>query len=292
MKSPLVSVLIPAYNAEKYIKDTLLSVVNQSLGDIEIIVLDDGSSDSTGDIVTSFRDERIRYIRQDNKGVGRARNRLLSLASSSLILFVDADDILSPSLIETLYLEKERTKASAAASAVIPFRRKAAGRKRGKKESRIYTGEEYARLMTKPFGEFCYSHSRLFDKALFEGLSFPEDRIFEDVVLMPRVVLRAERVVKVPSAVYNYRINRQGLSHGPFSLSALDEMDGYLSNIELGLKMGDEKIVYYSSLFFLTKYYFYFWRVLFRGMGIRKYLERFKGEKTRVLRLLKKRKRK
>ncbi len=286
MKTPLVSVLIPAYNAEKYIKDTLLSVVNQSWRNVEIIVLDDGSVDATGDIVQSFGDERIRYIRQDNRGVGAARNRLLSLASGPLILFVDADDILSPSFIETLCLEKERASASAASSSVIPFRGRRPGKAKGKAEVRVCSGMEYVRLMTKPFGEFCYSHSRLFDRDLFEGLSFPEDRIFEDVVLMPQVVLRAERVVKVTSAVYNYRINRHGLSHGPFSSRALDEMDGYLSNIELGLKMGDEKIVYYSSLFFLTKYYFYFWRVLFRGMGIRKYLERFKGEKTRVLRLL------
>lgn len=287
MKRPLISVLIPAYNAEKYIKDTLLSVVDQSWRNIEIIVLDDGSIDGTGDIVRSFGDERIRYIRQDNGGVGKARNRLLSLASGALVLFVDADDILSPSFIETLYREKERAGASIAASAVIPFRGRKIGRKRRKDDVRIYSGMEYVRLMTKPAGEFCYSHSRLFDRDLFEGLSFPEDRIFEDVVLIPQVVLRAQRVVKVYSAVYNYRINRHGLSHGPFTLSALDEMDGYLSNIGLGLIIGDEKIVYYSSLFFLTKYYFYFWRILFRGMGIRKYLERFKGEKTRVLRLLK-----
>lgn len=287
MKTPLISVLIPAYNAEKYIKDTLLSVTDQSWRNIEIIVLDDGSTDGTGDIVRSSGDERIRYIRQDNGGVGKARNRLLSLASGPLVLFVDADDILSPSFIETLYREKERAGASIAASAVIPFRGRTSGRKRRKDDVRIYSGMEYVRLMTKPAGEFCYSHSRLFDRELFEGLSFPEDRIFEDVVLMPQVVLRAQRVVKVNGAVYNYRINRHGLSHGPFSLRALDEMDGYLSNIGLGLKIGDEKIVYYSSLFFLTKYYFYFWRVLFRRMGVKKYLERYKGEKTRVLNLLK-----
>ncbi len=288
MNTPLVSVLIPAYNAEKYIKDTLISVVSQSWRNVEIIVLDDGSTDSTGDIVRSFDDERIRYIRQDNTGVGKARNRLLSLSSGPLVLFVDADDILSPSFIEMLYLEKERASASAASSSVIPFRGKRPGKAKGKAGVRVYSGREYVRLMTKPFGEFCYSHSRLFDRDLFDGLFFPEDRIFEDVVLMPQVVLRAERVVKVTSAVYNYRINRHGLSHGPFSSRALDEMDGYLSNIDLGLKMGDEKIVYYSALFFLTKYYYYFWRVLFRGMGIKEYKERYKGEKKRVLRLLKK----
>ncbi len=287
MNNPLISVLLPVYNAEKYIRDTLLSVVNQSYRNLEIIVLNDGSTDRCEDIILSFRDDRIRYLSRENRGVGSARNTLLSLASGEMILFVDADDILSPSFIEKLFQAKERTHAAAAAAAVVPFRRKRPEEKERKEECTVYSGREFVRLMVKPAGVFCYSHSRLFDSSLFSGLSFPEDRIFEDVVLMPRVVLKAEKVVLVKDAVYHYRINRQGLSHGPFTLRALDEMDGYLSNIDLGLKIGDRKIVYYSGLFFLTKYYFYYWRVLFRGMGLKEYLKRFREEKTRVIRLLK-----
>ncbi len=287
MNNPLISVLLPVYNAEKYIRDTLLSVVNQSYRNLEIIVLNDGSTDRCEDIILSFRDDRIRYLSRENRGVGSARNTLLSLASGEMILFVDADDILSPSFIEKLFQAKERTHAAAAAAAVVPFRRKRPEEKERKEECTVYSGREFVRLMVKPAGVFCYSHSRLFDSSLFSGLSFPEDRIFEDVVLMPRVVLKAEKVVLVKDAVYHYRINRQGLSHGPFTLRALDEMDGYLSNIDLGLKIGDRKIVYYSGLFFLTKYYFYYWRVIFRGMGLKEYLKRFREEKTRVIRLLK-----
>ena len=287
MKNPLISVLVPVYNAEKYIHDTLFSIVNQSYRNLEIIVLNDGSTDSSGDIIKSVSDDRIRYIFRENRGVGNARNTLLSLAEGEMILFVDADDILSSDFIEKLFLAKERTKSGIASSSVVPFRGKRPKEKEGNGESTVCTGREFVRLMVKPAGVFCYSHSRLFDRALFEGLSFPEDRIFEDIVLMPQVVLRTDKVVLVPDAVYHYRINRQGLSHGPFSLRALDEMNGYLSNIELGLKIGDGKIVYYSGLFFLTKYYYYYWRVLFRGLGIRSYLERFKEEKTRVIRLLK-----
>ena len=287
MSNPLISVLIPVYNAEKYIRDTLLSVTEQSYRNLEIIVLNDGSTDSSEDIIRSVSDDRIRYISRENRGVGSARNTLLSLASGEMVLFVDADDVLSSDFIEKLFLAKERTKSGIASSAVVPFRGKRPGEKKRKKESVVYSGREFVRLMVKPAGVFCYSHSRLFDRALFSGLSFPEDRIFEDVVLMPQVVLRAEKVVLVNDAVYHYRINRQGLSHGPFTHRALDEMDGYLSNIDLGLKIGDRKIVYYSGLFFLTKYYFYYWRVLFRGMGLKEYLERFREEKTRVIRLLK-----
>ena len=261
MEEP-ISVLIPLYNSEKYIACTLSSVVNQTWKELEIIIVDDGSTDSSAKIVESFQEEdsRIKLYSQKNMGIGYTRNRLLSLSSSSLILFVDSDDILPPNFISLLYEAKARNKAEIASARVVPFRNKPRKKKGGKEE--VYSGEEFLVEMTRPMGKFCYSHSRLMDKALFLSLSFPEDKIFEDVVLMPKIVIRARSVVFVPEAQYNYRINRNGLSHSPFSLRSLDEMDGYMENIKLGEKIENRQVVYYSSLFFLTKYYYYFFKII------------------------------
>lgn len=284
MEEP-ISVLIPLYNSEKYIACTLSSVVNQTWKELEIIIVDDGSTDSSAKIVESFQEEdsRIKLYSQKNMGIGYTRNRLLSLSSSSLILFVDSDDILPPNFISLLYEAKARNKAEIASARVVPFRNKPRKKKGGKDE--VYSGEEFLVEMTRPMGKFCYSHSRLMDKALFLSLSFPEDKIFEDVVLMPKIVIRARCVVFVPEAQYNYRINRNGLSHSPFSLRSLDEMDGYMENIKLGEKIENRQVVYYSSLFFLTKYYYYFFKVLFKRMGVKEYLRRYSGEKRRILAL-------
>lgn len=284
MEEP-ISVLIPLYNSEKYIACTLSSVVNQTWKELEIIIVDDGSTDSSAKIVESFQEEdsRIKLYSQKNMGIGYTRNRLLSLSSSSLILFVDSDDILPPNFISLLYEAKARNKAEIASARVVPFRNKPRKKKGGKEE--VYSGEEFLVEMTRPMGKFCYSHSRLMDKALFLSLSFPEDKIFEDVVLMPKIVIRARSVVFVPEAQYNYRINRNGLSHSPFSLRSLDEMDGYMENIKLGEKIENRQVVYYSSLFFLTKYYYYFFKVLFKRMGVKEYLRRYSGEKRRILAL-------
>lgn|GEM_PF-3298874 len=284
MEEP-ISVLIPLYNSEKYIACTLSSVVNQTWKELEIIIVDDGSTDSSAKIVESFQEEdsRIKLYSQKNMGIGYTRNRLLSLSSSSLILFVDSDDILPPNFISLLYEAKARNKAEIASARVVPFRNKPRKKKGGKEE--VYSGEEFLVEMTRPMGKFCYSHSRLMDKALFLSLSFPEDKIFEDVVLMPKIVIRARCVVFVPEAQYNYRINRNGLSHSPFSLRSLDEMDGYMENIKLGEKIENRQVVYYSSLFFLTKYYYYFFKVLFKRMGVKEYLRRYSGEKRRILAL-------
>ena len=284
MEEP-ISVLIPLYNSEKYIACTLSSVVNQTWKELEIIIVDDGSTDGSAKIVESFQEEdsRIKLYSQKNMGIGYTRNRLLSLSSSSLILFVDSDDILPPNFIYLLYEAKARNKAEIASARVVPFRNKPRKKKGGKEE--VYSGEEFLVEMTRPMGKFCYSHSRLMDKALFLSLSFPEDKIFEDVVLMPKIVIRARCVVFVPEAQYYYRKNRNGLSHSPFSLRSLDEMDGYMENIKLGEKIENRQVVYYSSLFFLTKYYYYFFKVLFKRMGVKEYLRRYSGEKRRILAL-------
>jgi glycosyltransferase involved in cell wall biosynthesis len=99
MSTPLVSVIIPAYNAEAYIGDTLRSALNQTFQDLEIIVVDDGSRDQTIARVAAFGD-RVRLHPQRNSGVSRARNKGVSLARGEWIAFLDADDQWLPTKIE------------------------------------------------------------------------------------------------------------------------------------------------------------------------------------------------
>ncbi len=91
---PTVTVVIAAYNAEKFIQETLESVAAQSLDNIEIVVVDDGSTDGTAKILSAFADRRLIVLRQENKGVGAARNAGLAVAHAPYIFFLDADDIL------------------------------------------------------------------------------------------------------------------------------------------------------------------------------------------------------
>ena len=90
--SPLVSVIIPAYNVEKYIDDCLKSVFAQSYQNFEIIVIDDGSTDSTTEKVKGYEDSRLRYYYQENSGVSKARNYAMSLAKGNYVALLDSDD--------------------------------------------------------------------------------------------------------------------------------------------------------------------------------------------------------
>ncbi len=105
---PLISIIIPAYNAEKYLGRAIQSAITQTYENIEIIVIDDGSFDSTVGVARGFADQRMYYFRQENKGQGVARNRGIKESRGKYITFLDADDIYLPQKVErqTEFLEK------------------------------------------------------------------------------------------------------------------------------------------------------------------------------------------
>mgnify|MGYP006324969241 FL=1 len=99
--------------------------------------------------------------------------------------------------------------------------------------------------------------------------------IFEDIPVMPWVIREAERVVYDTNVIYAYRINKKGLSHSKFSSSSFYEMDAYYMNIMKGREERDGRITLYSSVFFLTKYYYYSMKVHSIGVTIKEYREKY-----------------
>ena len=106
---PEVSVIIPVYNNEKYVEECVRSVQNQTFEDLEILVINDGSTDGSGEILERLlrEDKRLRLFHQENKGAGAARNKGLDTASGRYLVFVDGDDWIAPDYIEKLYAAAE-----------------------------------------------------------------------------------------------------------------------------------------------------------------------------------------
>ena len=98
----LVSIIIPVYNSEKYIKRCLKSILNQTYENIEMIVVDDGSTDNSFNIISKFEDKRIRYFKKENEGVSIARNYGIKRAVGEYLLFVDSDDYIAKDIVEEL----------------------------------------------------------------------------------------------------------------------------------------------------------------------------------------------
>lgn len=113
MSTPMVSVIVPCYNGEKYVAQCLDSIVNQTLREIEIICIDDGSTDGTLEILKGYEkvDSRVIVIEQKNAGAGAARNNGLRLAKGRYLSFLDADDFFEPNMLEEAYLSAEKYQA-------------------------------------------------------------------------------------------------------------------------------------------------------------------------------------
>ena len=100
---PKVSIIVPCYNVEKYIKKGLQSIIDQTLKDIEIIIVNDGSTDSTLKMIKSCRDTRSKLIDKKNEGVSKARNNAIDIATGDYIAFMDSDDWMEPNMLELMY---------------------------------------------------------------------------------------------------------------------------------------------------------------------------------------------
>lgn len=105
-----VSLIVPIYNTEKYLKKCITSLVEQTLDDIEIILINDGSTDNSEKIVKSFKDKRIKYISKNNEGIGKTRNLGIEKATAEYLAFVDSDDYLCKDFCEKMYNKAKKDK--------------------------------------------------------------------------------------------------------------------------------------------------------------------------------------
>jgi len=211
-----VSVIIPIYNAETYLAECLYSVVNQTFHDIEVILVNDGSNESTVNIMKAFanEDSRIKIISQPNKGVSAARNSGLQAATGEYVLFIDSDDMIMPNSIETLLNNANETVSDLLlgnAIRYIPDVPLSVAYKRN--EELIYQrgirGEEYyIKLMEVknafPTSVFLYFVKRnlLIEKNLF----FKEGIIHENELWCINTMINATRVAMID---FNYYYCRQ-----------------------------------------------------------------------------------
>lgn len=273
----LISIIVPIYNAEKYLENCLDSIVNQSYRNLEILLINDGSKDSSLEIINRYGklDSRIRIFDDINHGVSHVRNKGLDEAKGDFIYFVDSDDWIERDALETLVKLAAEHDADMVTSKKQSVSSEKSRRKIGKDVVKIYTSSQYVELMTRPLGVFCFPWNRLIKRELFEGMRFIEGRVFEDLILMPHVVIKANKVIESQRRLYFYRRNYSSITRSRFSYKALDEMDGYISNVNFGDEIGNRIVVLYSIMFFHTKYYYYTLRVWWNRMNYKAYRKKY-----------------
>ncbi len=215
----MISVIVPVYNVEPYLPGCLDSILSQTYRDLEILLIDDGSTDRGGTICDEYaaKDPRIRVFHTENRGLSAARNRGLDEAKGEYVGFVDSDDRIEPDMYEYLLEAAERTGADVVeCGAFKEFPERTAERKR---ESREMSGPEAVLALLQ--GELADGvWDKLYRRRCFDRIRFPEGRVFEEVATTWRVFATVERVCSIPEAKYHW-LQREGSLSCPRNMRSL-----------------------------------------------------------------------
>lgn len=206
-----VSVIIPVYNAEKYLEQCISSIAKQTMQDIEILAINDGSTDNSLNILDGLSlryNGKLKIYDKENGGAGSARNIGLEIASGEFIKFVDADDYLKVDILEKMYTIAKENKVSLVRgnyqTILGPFRMEdkcSWSNIKGSQIVNLSQDRDYIVTETPGIG------NKLIGRDLIGDLRFPEKTKWEDLAIIPVVIASSEKIFHLDEPVYNYRVN-------------------------------------------------------------------------------------
>ena len=208
INAPQISIIVPVYNTSKYLETSINSIRQQTFKDIEIICVNDGSTDNSLSILEGYalEDSRIKIITQENKGLGAARNTGLHIAQGKYVSFIDSDDTVDIDFYLKLYETAEENNAEIIYAPFMYIRD-------GSEILEDIQSGEYTGLSDK-FRILSNGAvtNKLFRKDLIENISFPEGLIYEDNAFLIPAVCKAKKIVIVSNTHYNYLIKENSLT--------------------------------------------------------------------------------
>jgi glycosyltransferase involved in cell wall biosynthesis len=214
--APLLSVVVPAYDVEDYLSDCLRSILGQSHSRLEVVIVDDGSTDSTGEIAdrVAAEDSRVRVIHQPNAGLGAARNEGVRRSTGTYLAFADSDDLVVDGAYAAMVASLERTGSDVAVGAVERLR----GDERfmtplmreNHQEQRLGVGIAEAPLVLADV----FAWNKVFRRSFWDAaeLAFPESVRYEDQPAITRALVEAKGIDVLTEPVYLWRVRSDGTS--------------------------------------------------------------------------------
>lgn len=215
MKDTVVSVIIPVYNVENYLRRCLNSVQNQTYSNIEIIVIDDGSKDNSGNICDEFskNDSRFKIIHKENGGLSDARNKGLEHACGEYVLFVDSDDYIERDAIKRLLETAKKYDVDIVEGKATSFddnNKYDNFVSKGIKINHIYDGLSYSLTRIKNHCFYAPVWLKFYKRSYLKSInaSFVVGRLHEDEIWNPQVMIQTKKVLYIDYNFYNYDVSR------------------------------------------------------------------------------------
>ena len=280
----MISVIMPVYDAEDYIEGSVDSILSQSYRNIELLLVDDGSTDGSGELCEALasRDGRVKVIHLQNGGVSRARNAGLDAAKGDVISFVDCDDYILPGMYETLVEKMEKAKARIAVCTVIDQQEDGGTRTVDTGETMLITGRDALRNLVTGMGDSAGHRetiwfsvwNKLYDAKLFnpadtsddarvQGIRFdPDTDSAEDVPVNLAAFAQVDHILyyEKPYYFWRYRTGSQSDLKTPKALGGGVRTSRYLFDYAKTLSEGDRRAAVTAAA---RHFYWYFTACVF-----------------------------
>ena len=240
MRETQVSIIVPVYNVEPYLRQCLDSVLGQTFKNFEVLLVNDGSSDSSGDICREYveKDSRFHYFEKENGGLSDARNYGIERAQGEYLTFIDSDDFVNEKHLENLFLASRLTNADITIGGFSRFENGTFWLYQDYFSSDSLVSFTSAQaiqhldsMFDVPFLNFSTAWGKLFKRELFSELRFPYGKYAEDQFIIWKLYLKARSIYTFNVDSYVYRINKNGLS-SVFSLKHLDYIEALEERIK------------------------------------------------------------
>lgn len=262
-----ISVVIPVYKVEKYLDECILSIINQTYKNLEIILVDDGSPDKCGEICDNYSkiDNRIVVIHKENGGLSDARNVGIEIATGNYISFIDSDDYVNLKYFEILYNNIKKYDADVSICSYLKFYD---GENLNNDDNinyynnkQIEKKEALYNLYGKNRQNYVVAWGKLFDISLFNSLRFPKNKIHEDSFITYKIYINSKKIIYTNNKLYFYR-QRENSIMTYISEKRLDDIESIEEQIKF-YKDNNMNEIYIESI----KYY---------SMALGTFYERFK----------------
>ncbi len=267
-----VSVIVPVYNIESYLPECVESLLAQSLSEIEIILVDDGSTDKSGDICEAFaqKSSKVSVIHQKNRGLSAARNAGLKYAQGSYIGFVDGDDWVSPEMYKQLYECAVRNESQLAVCRYEEVYEYPQRECMGEKEINLTSWEAQREFFLRKISESVCD--KLFAAELWKDVSFIEGEINEDTSVVYCMLEKANRITDIQKTLYYYRKRDGSITRSGYS-EKFHSVEKHLAVIDRRIRQSNPDLIPYMKYFMSVHYYCLILAIIKGNEGINIYRE-------------------
>ena len=259
----MISVIIPIYNTKDYLKACVDSVINQTYRDIEILLVDDGSTDGSEKMCGEYAqtDSRIKVIHKKNGGLADARNAGIEKSSGEYLFFIDSDDTIEKDCIEVLYDLIVSTDSDMSLGEVYYVDENDEPIEKHNRTSpvvdEVVTPREYIEKLMLPTSNFyCNACGKIFKKSLFDSIRYPVGRIHEDEAVIHELAYNCKRIAIVKRHFYHYFKRGEGITAQPFSKKSIDRNQAFYERCKFLYEHGMEDLACEFALKQLELSYF------------------------------------